>query len=344
MPRYIQNVEENTDSDEYADFEVDLVLGRRYPNGRQSVQYLLHYVGYEEPEWTDWANCGNCRSLILSYLRDRRRQETNVEAGPAGEANPAGHAEPAMEVEPVGDAELDGQALLYCEVLLADEADPPGKADMAGKAEPAGEAEAAGEAVLAETPQKVPPQSITPLPPPSIPVPSGGSSTMKIIWKKRKTTAARTLPRATQTTKRAKPYSRPAPEPQDAVPLLSQEEKKLLEELTNTRTTQATVIAAAQASAQEAERKAKNILEASLIRKEREKLRLREEALAAATKKAVVQTPAEPPQGTSKQRPTLLEKINQEIRAQTIPKPLRIFVSTIKPEKKRNDLRLRPNA
>ncbi|KZS09634.1 Uncharacterized protein APZ42_026133 [Daphnia magna] len=43
----------------------------RYANGHQSVQYLLHYVGYEVPEWTDWSNsnCSNCRSLINRYLK-----------------------------------------------------------------------------------------------------------------------------------------------------------------------------------------------------------------------------------------------------------------------------------
>ncbi|KAK4028866.1 hypothetical protein OUZ56_021885 [Daphnia magna] len=65
-------------------------------------------------------NCGNCRSLIYSYLRERRRKKVNVEVGAAGEANPAGYVEPAMEVEPDSDAELDGQAFLYCEALLAD--------------------------------------------------------------------------------------------------------------------------------------------------------------------------------------------------------------------------------
>ncbi|KZR97808.1 Uncharacterized protein APZ42_007113, partial [Daphnia magna] len=68
--------------------------------------------------------------------------------------------------------------------------------------------------------------------------------------------------------------------------------------------------------------KSKYILEASLIRKEKEKLRLREEAL----EKTTVQVPPEPQPGTSKQRPTLLEKINQDIRAQTIPKPLPLEV------------------
>ncbi|KAK4037444.1 hypothetical protein OUZ56_029477 [Daphnia magna] len=142
--------------------------------------------------------------------------------------------------------------------------------------------------------------------------------------------------------KRPKPYSRPAPEPQDAMPLLSPEEKKLLEELTHTRTTQAAVIAAAQASAQEAERKAKNILEASLIRKEREKLRLREEALATAAKKKTVQTPPEPQPVPSKQRPTLLEKINLEIKAQTIPKPLPIEVRSVASTPRRRYSRIVP--
>ncbi|KAI9557180.1 hypothetical protein GHT06_016988 [Daphnia sinensis] len=31
--------------------------------------YLLKFVGYEDPEWTDRANCANCMSLIREYLR-----------------------------------------------------------------------------------------------------------------------------------------------------------------------------------------------------------------------------------------------------------------------------------
>ncbi|KZS02381.1 Uncharacterized protein APZ42_000600, partial [Daphnia magna] len=113
--------------------------------------------------------------------------------------------------------------------------------------------------------------------------------------------------------KRPKPYARPVPEAQKGVPLLNAEEQKRLEELNKTRTTNAAVIAAAQKAAQEAEIQSKYILEASLIRKEKEKLRLREEAL----QKTKVQTQPDPQPGPSKQRPTLLEKINQDIRAQT---------------------------
>ncbi|KZS04104.1 Uncharacterized protein APZ42_033037 [Daphnia magna] len=75
-------------------------------------------------------------------------------------------------------------------------------------------------------------------------------------------------------------------------------------------------------AAQEAENKSKYILVASFIRKGKEKLRLRGQALAA--QKTVVQIPPESQPGTSRQRPTLLEKINQDIRAQTIPKPIPI--------------------
>jgi hypothetical protein len=77
--------------------------------------------------------------------------------------------------------------------------------------------------------------------------------------------------------KRPKPYARPVPEAQKGVPLLNAEEQKRLEELNKTRATNAAVIAAAQKAAQEAENQSKYILEASLIRKEKEKLRLREE-------------------------------------------------------------------
>lgn len=126
--------------------------------------------------------------------------------------------------------------------------------------------------------------------------------------------------------KRPKPYSRPVPEVQSSVPLLSLEEKKQLEELNKTRAPHAAVIAAAQQAAQEAENKSKYILEASSIRKEKEKLRLREQALVTATQKTTVRVPLEPQPGPSRQRPTLLEKINQEIRAQMIPKPLPIEV------------------
>ncbi|KAK4012153.1 hypothetical protein OUZ56_021252 [Daphnia magna] len=122
--------------------------------------------------------------------------------------------------------------------------------------------------------------------------------------------------------KRPKPYARPVPEAQKGVPLLNAEEQKQLEELNKTRATNAAVIAAAQKAAQEAENQSKYILEASLIRKEKEKLRLREEAL----QKTTVQTQPDPQPGPSKQRPTLLEKINQDIRAQTIPKPLPLEV------------------
>lgn len=95
------------------------------------------------------------------------------------------------------------------------------------------------------------------------------------------------------------------------------------------RTSHTAVIVAAQKAAQEAELKAKLILEASQIRKEKEKLRLQEEALAKTTQKPSSQAPSPEPQpGPSKiptLRPqTLLERINQEIKAQTIPKPVPI--------------------
>ncbi|KZR96194.1 Uncharacterized protein APZ42_009612, partial [Daphnia magna] len=59
--------------DGFEDFEVEGVLNRRMVRsgtGRSKVQYLLKYVGYAEAEWTDYANCGNCRSLTRKFLRN----------------------------------------------------------------------------------------------------------------------------------------------------------------------------------------------------------------------------------------------------------------------------------
>ncbi|KAK4021815.1 hypothetical protein OUZ56_003724 [Daphnia magna] len=96
------------------------------------------------------------------------------------------------------------------------------------------------------------------------------------------------------------PYSRPVPESLAIPPLLSADEMTQLHAL------------------HRAEHRTRQ--------KEKEKLILKEKARAKATKKpaAPVLAPAEPQPGTSKSsRPqTLLEKIYQEIKAQTIPKPL----------------------
>ncbi|KZS20652.1 Uncharacterized protein APZ42_012584 [Daphnia magna] len=141
-------------------------------------------------------------------------------------------------------------------------------------------------------------------------------------------------------TRRSTPYSRPVPETQRAAPLLSLEEKKQLEELSKVGPSHAAVIAAAQHSAQEAEIKSKLILEASQIRKEKEKIRFHEQTLAKATQKSVVQTPPKPQPGPSKitlPRPqTLLERINRDIKAQTIPKllPIEIRSTASRPRKR----------
>ncbi|KZS05426.1 Uncharacterized protein APZ42_031386, partial [Daphnia magna] len=104
------------------------------------------------------------------------------------------------------------------------------------------------------------------------------------------------------------------------------DKKTQLEALARVRASHTAVIVAAQKTAQEAELKAKPIIEESQIKKEREKLRIREQALAKATQRPMDQTP--PPEaqpGISKilsPRPqTLLERINQEIKAQSLPKP-----------------------
>ncbi|KAI9552430.1 hypothetical protein GHT06_022796 [Daphnia sinensis] len=122
--------------------------------------------------------------------------------------------------------------------------------------------------------------------------------------------------------KRIAPYTRPVPETLGAVPLLSTEERSQLDALTRVRASQAARIAEAQKAAQEAEKRAKLILEASRIRKEKERLRLREEALARASKPDIPQPEPQPGPSTSPRRPTILERINREIREQTVPKPI----------------------
>ncbi|KAK4013042.1 hypothetical protein OUZ56_025286 [Daphnia magna] len=67
-----------------------------------------------------------------------------------------------------------------------------------------------------------------------------------------------------------------------------------------------------------------------IFRKRRLRLPLREQALAKATQKPSNQAPPEPQPGPSRSlspRPqTLLERINQQIKAQTIPKPTPVEV------------------
>ncbi|KAK4036455.1 hypothetical protein OUZ56_028509 [Daphnia magna] len=105
----------------YEEFEVESCLSRRVVQleNRRKVQYLLKYVGYDTPEWTDFSNCNNCRSLIREFLRNERAA-TLDQAGPA-DVN--------------GEVELDGEALLYCEALLASEASPLGIGDSVGEPE-----------------------------------------------------------------------------------------------------------------------------------------------------------------------------------------------------------------
>ncbi|KZR96446.1 Uncharacterized protein APZ42_009208, partial [Daphnia magna] len=103
----------------YEEFEVEDCLNRRVVQfeNRRKVQYLLKYVGYDTPEWTDFSNCNNCRSLIREFLRNERAATVD-QAGPA-DVN--------------GEVELEGEALLYCEALLASEASPLGIGDSAGE-------------------------------------------------------------------------------------------------------------------------------------------------------------------------------------------------------------------
>ncbi|KZS11356.1 Uncharacterized protein APZ42_024130 [Daphnia magna] len=83
-------------------------------NRRTKVQYLLKYVEYADPEWTDWANCSNCKSLVKEYLRNKR----------AAAVNEAERKSSQSEVEPDGDASLYCDALLSSEFSLSDVADP----------------------------------------------------------------------------------------------------------------------------------------------------------------------------------------------------------------------------
>ncbi|KAK4037613.1 hypothetical protein OUZ56_029644 [Daphnia magna] len=64
-------------------------------------------VGYEDPEWADWANCFNCKTLIHQYRRELRRPHVVIVAGPAGVDNPAGVA--GVD-NPAGPAGVDNPA------------------------------------------------------------------------------------------------------------------------------------------------------------------------------------------------------------------------------------------
>ncbi|KAI9556112.1 hypothetical protein GHT06_018684 [Daphnia sinensis] len=126
--------------------------------------------------------------------------------------------------------------------------------------------------------------------------------------------------------RRIAPYTRQVPESLGAVPLLSSEEQSQLDALTRVRASQTARIAEAQKAAKEAEKRASSLLEASQIRKEKERLKLREEALPKASKLDIPEPEPQPRPSTSPRRPTLLERINKEIREQTIAKPVPLEV------------------
>ncbi|KAK4007482.1 hypothetical protein OUZ56_012637 [Daphnia magna] len=103
---------------EFEEFEEEAVLDRRVmllDNNRKKIQYLLKYVSYDNPEWTNWGNCTNCTSIIKQFLRDKRATAVN-------EARPDVVSE--SEVEPDGDALLYCEALKSSEGLHSDDADP----------------------------------------------------------------------------------------------------------------------------------------------------------------------------------------------------------------------------
>lgn len=104
-------------------------------NRRTKVQYLLKYVEYADPEWTDWANCSNCKSLVKEYLRNKRYEFFNLFmsnstkfhlslCSRAAAVNEAERKSSQSEVEPDGDASLYCDALLSSEFSLSDVADP----------------------------------------------------------------------------------------------------------------------------------------------------------------------------------------------------------------------------
>ncbi|KZS07856.1 Uncharacterized protein APZ42_028217 [Daphnia magna] len=146
MPRNHQVQE----SDLYEEFEVEACLNRRVvlsENGRNKVQFLLKYVGYDIPEWTDSSDCTNCRSLIREFQRNGRAATVD-QAGPADD---------------YGEVEQDGEALLYCEALLASEASPLGIGDSAEEAEqPSDGPESTVEQPAVVLPAVVPPAIVPP--------------------------------------------------------------------------------------------------------------------------------------------------------------------------------------
>ncbi|KAI9558516.1 hypothetical protein GHT06_015304 [Daphnia sinensis] len=136
--------------------------------------------------------------------------------------------------------------------------------------------------------------------------------------------------------RRPTPYARPVPETLHTGPLLNSEEREQLDALTRVRACHAAKIEEAKKAALEAEKQARLILEASQIRKEKERLKIREEALAKASRGDG--PPRDPLPSTSKSPrwPTLLERINREIKEQTIPKPVPVEVrSTASTPRKR---------
>ncbi|KAI9562431.1 hypothetical protein GHT06_009861 [Daphnia sinensis] len=136
--------------------------------------------------------------------------------------------------------------------------------------------------------------------------------------------------------RRPTPYARPVPETLHTGPLLNSEEREQLDALTRVRACHAVKIEEAKKAALEAQKMARLILEASQIRKEKERLKIREEALAKASRGN--SPPRDPLPSTSKspRRPTFLDRINREIKEQTIPKPVPVEVrSTASTPRKR---------
>ncbi|KAK4030741.1 hypothetical protein OUZ56_024080 [Daphnia magna] len=94
MPRNHQVQE----TEQFEEFKVMLS-----ENGRNKVQYLLKYVGYDTPEWTDSSNCTN----FSHSLGNSSVMEVD-QAGPSDD---------------YGEVEQDGEALLYCEAWMPDTTD-----------------------------------------------------------------------------------------------------------------------------------------------------------------------------------------------------------------------------
>ncbi|KAI9563977.1 hypothetical protein GHT06_007715 [Daphnia sinensis] len=134
--------------EQYAEYEVEAVLDRQtVPSERRGtkVQYLLKFVGYPDPEWTDYVDCKNCISLIQKFRQTLRAAAVN-DAGPAGDR---------------GEVVMEGEASLFCEALLATEASPLGIGDPA---EEAGQPYNEPPAVL---PPAVVPPAVVPIQPPA---------------------------------------------------------------------------------------------------------------------------------------------------------------------------------